>query len=131
MEGVSVAELRCQCRDNASATPYQVIINEQLMKLHVNAQRYGHWYVVAVVTLYLLGVILIVQQDRNIDCTVTATTTALVECVSCCSCSHDDGDSSDDDEEAAIPLAAASRSPLLMVVEEDGNVEGECCSTSV
>ncbi|XP_063887701.1 uncharacterized protein LOC135115131 [Scylla paramamosain] len=137
MEGVSVAELRCQCQGNASATPYQVLVNEQLMKLHVNAQRYGYWYVVVVVTLYLLGVVLIVQRDRNNDCSVTATATALVECVSSYDCSNDDGDSSGDDEEAAIPLATASWSSrrslqvLMVAAVEDGDVEGECCSTNV
>ena len=132
MEGVSLGQLWCQCRGNVSATTYQALLTEQMVKLHVNAERNGHWYVAVVVSLYLLGVVLIVKREGHNDCTDAAATTAFVECVSRSDCVNVDEDSSGDEGGTVITWSPhQSLQMLLMVVEDKHHTEGGCCSTSV
>lgn len=63
MEGVPYEVLWCQCQGNASATPHQLLIHEQMTKMHADAQQHALWYVGVVLTLYLLGLVVIIRRS--------------------------------------------------------------------
>ncbi|KAG7166926.1 hypothetical protein Hamer_G021744 [Homarus americanus] len=69
MEGVGVPfeVLWCQCQGNASATPHQVLIHEQMTKMHSDAQQHALWYVGVVLTLYLLGLVIIIRRSGRTE----------------------------------------------------------------
>ncbi|XP_037800870.1 uncharacterized protein LOC119595778 [Penaeus monodon] len=77
METVTRAELWCQCQGNASAVPQQVLINQQMSKLHADAQRHVMWYVGTVLTLYFVGLILIIRKSGRSERLRVASALAL------------------------------------------------------
>lgn len=60
---VSYEDLWCQCQGNASATPHQLLIHEQVLRMHEVAQQHAVWYVGVVLALYFLGMVLIITKS--------------------------------------------------------------------
>ncbi|XP_050686677.1 uncharacterized protein LOC126980618 [Eriocheir sinensis] len=67
MAGVSLEDLWCQCGGNSSATPHRTLIHRQMTKLHATAQRHAIWYVVVVLTLYVLGLVVIIRRSGRTE----------------------------------------------------------------
>ncbi|KAK8752717.1 hypothetical protein OTU49_007140 [Cherax quadricarinatus] len=67
MEGVPFEVLWCQCQGNSSATPHQLLIHEQVTKMHTEAQQHALWYVGVVLTLYLLGLVVIIRRSGRTE----------------------------------------------------------------
>ncbi|XP_064087951.1 uncharacterized protein [Macrobrachium rosenbergii] len=67
MEGFTVPYevLWCQCRGNASATPHMVLIHNKVARMHADAQSHGLLYVGVVLTLYVVGLILIIIKSGS------------------------------------------------------------------
>ncbi|XP_071525255.1 uncharacterized protein [Panulirus ornatus] len=60
---VPLEVLWCQCQGNASATPHQVLIHQQMTRMHAEAQGHALWYVAVVLTLYILGLTFIIRRS--------------------------------------------------------------------
>ncbi|XP_069161494.1 uncharacterized protein [Procambarus clarkii] len=67
MSGVSLGDLWCECQGNASATPHRLLILKQMSKMHAAAQRHAVWYVCVVLTLYLLGLVIIIRRSGRTE----------------------------------------------------------------
>ncbi|XP_071514463.1 uncharacterized protein [Panulirus ornatus] len=136
MENLSVAELWCECQGNASATPHRVLINEQMVKLHADAQRHALWYVAVVLILYVLGLVLIVKRSGEKECH------RALSCIS--SPAPPSGSkrrrrsSSQRQQEAACPTnpstdhrsSGGSCPQVLLMIPETGQGEEEYCTAT-
>ncbi|XP_071547572.1 uncharacterized protein [Panulirus ornatus] len=73
MSGVSLEDLWCQCQGNASATPHRLLVHRQMNKMHAAAQRHALWYVAVVLTLYFLGLMIIIRRSGRSERHTAAT----------------------------------------------------------
>lgn len=73
MSEVSLEDLWCQCQGNASATPHRLLVHRQMNKMHVAAQRHALWYVAVVLTLYFLGLVIIIRRSGRTERHTAAT----------------------------------------------------------
>ncbi|XP_066979006.1 uncharacterized protein [Macrobrachium rosenbergii] len=62
---VRLSELWCQCQGNASAIPHTIAIQQQMTKMHQDAQMHAIWYVGIVLSLYLLGLVIIIRKSGS------------------------------------------------------------------
>ncbi|KAG0720639.1 hypothetical protein GWK47_048117 [Chionoecetes opilio] len=63
MSGLTLEELWCECSGNSSATPHRLQLHTQMTQLHAAAQRHALTYVGVVLTLYVLGLIVIIRKS--------------------------------------------------------------------
>lgn len=63
--GVPYERLWCECGGNASATPHQIQLLYQVAVLHEEAQQNALWYVGVVLTLYVLGLVVVVISSGS------------------------------------------------------------------
>lgn len=57
--------LWCQCGGNASATPHHIQLLQQVATLHDSAQQNALWYIGVVLTLYVLGLVVVVAKSGS------------------------------------------------------------------
>lgn len=141
MATVKWRELWCQCQGNASAVPHQVLISQQMTRLHLEAQKHVLWYVGAVLVMYILGLVLIISKSGRSE-RQTATSALLFCCSSLASLVARRGPrrergaravqeaSEDEDEGYQTPFSRkpSPRQPLMAVQERD---EESCAATYV
>ena len=63
MDRVPYEVLWCQCQGNASATPHQRLMHDQVSRMHEVAQQHAVWYVGVVLALYFIGLVLIITKS--------------------------------------------------------------------
>ncbi|XP_042870896.1 uncharacterized protein LOC122252446 [Penaeus japonicus] len=146
MATVKWRELWCQCQGNASAVPHQVLISQQMTRLHLEAQRHVLWYVGAVLVMYILGLALIICKSGRSE-RQTATSALLFCCSSLASLMKRRGSrderaaraaraaqeaSEEDDDDGGYQMSFSRRpsphQPLMAVQERD---EESCAATFV
>ncbi|XP_027232145.1 uncharacterized protein [Penaeus vannamei] len=64
MEAVPLEVLWCQCQGNVSATPHQLVLQQQVRAMHGEAQHHALTYVGVVLLLYLLALALIISRSQ-------------------------------------------------------------------
>ncbi|XP_037802682.1 uncharacterized protein LOC119597227 [Penaeus monodon] len=64
MQGVPLEVLWCQCQGNVSATPHQLVLQQQVRAMHGEAQHHALTYVGVVLLLYLLALALIISRSQ-------------------------------------------------------------------
>ncbi|XP_066979452.1 uncharacterized protein [Macrobrachium rosenbergii] len=66
MEGirdVHFNDLWCQCQGNANATPHAILVQQQMTRMHADAQKHALWYVCIVLSVYVLGLVVIIRRS--------------------------------------------------------------------
>ncbi|XP_068242645.1 uncharacterized protein [Palaemon carinicauda] len=66
MEGirdVHFNDLWCQCQGNANATPHVILVQQQMTRMHADAQKHALWYVCIVLSVYVIGLVVIIKRS--------------------------------------------------------------------
>lgn len=141
MEGVVLKDLWCQCRGNTSAVPHQLLITQQMSRLHKEAQEHVLWYVGVVLVLYVVGLALIIHKSGRTErhTAASAFTFCCSSLASLCPSWRGRGTQGDSLTEGGSESELHQRSfsvsprpftqpPLMVVPEKD---EGSCTATFV
>ncbi|CAL4096140.1 unnamed protein product [Meganyctiphanes norvegica] len=60
---LSLRELWCQCDGNSSAVPHTLLVVQKIQNMHEGVKEQALWYVGVVLSLYLLGIIIIIKKS--------------------------------------------------------------------
>ncbi|XP_076038504.1 uncharacterized protein LOC143023775 [Oratosquilla oratoria] len=63
---VSYEKLWCDCKGDPNATHPSTILEQKIQRLHEGAKEQALWYIGVVVTLYIIGLVVIISRsDRH------------------------------------------------------------------
>ncbi|CAL4096142.1 unnamed protein product, partial [Meganyctiphanes norvegica] len=127
-----------QCDGNASAVPHAMLVVQKIQKMHEGVKEQALWYVGVVLSLYLLGIIIIIKKSGKSE--RSGAMSAIVYCFSrnnCCKskCSRKQSTSGQSSttpritisqqNQQSIPMPTGTTDPKCKVLLEPPDITSE------